>query len=723
MIKQKKRLGITFYTLMGCFLAITLICCLALFWQTWRSNRQTISLFTETYDSLSQKVFDSTNDYLRRFDACADALVQYEGFTSLVPAASADITSPEVRDFHQILNYQFVNCVSASVSVAYVYLKNSDTVIRGHGIWAEEDSWKNGEITDQLGLDETIWKDLCSAGSSLKIQIQKTDQMDFQRLFLAREIYPGAVLIVGLADSTLIQQLRYSYLPAGSQTLLLTDNDQTILAASTDFAADTETETAFLQAQSTMQPETKTTAVSDEIQSLTETTKAAAINMETANQVVAPIAPPSFQQASQMPNGGIYLDGGQEYFYFSSSLFDGKLKEIVLIPDTIHPKYRRQLYLNTAIIFLIWLIVGGGFSWILARWLYRPVEELLHSLPLTLEERRTVTEFSQIGSAFQKLAMRNNTYQKQLESQKEVLGNSLFHLLTKGELSFTPEISTALAQAGFPVNAFAYVLLYIAIATNEQGDEDDVCTAPDPSILREYAFAAKFCALLAEAGLKSYFAPSGDYDYIGMIDCTNQQSPVSVSDGSVITAAICRLPSLLPDDYPLTLSIGVSQSFDSFTQLRQAASQAKRALTQVNLQSENSETDAVFFYQPLKKIRESVTENYPPKTKVETIQEYISQHFDDPDLSAATVAEHFSISVTWLSLLFKKDAQTGFLDYVHSLRIAKAKDLLQNTTLSIQAIAEQTGYISAGTLTRAFKRYEGITPGWYRKNFSVQKPE
>ncbi|RKJ52031.1 AraC family transcriptional regulator [bacterium 1XD42-54] len=49
---------------------------------------------------------------------------------------------------------------------------------------------------------------------------------------------------------------------------------------------------------------------------------------------------------------------------------------------------------------------------------------------------------------------------------------------------------------------------------------------------------------------------------------------------------------------------------------------------------------------------------------------------------------------------------------MHLTRIQKRKELLPSTPLSITEIAELTGYASSATLLRAFKRYEGVTPGW-----------
>ena len=67
-----------------------------------------------------------------------------------------------------------------------------------------------------------------------------------------------------------------------------------------------------------------------------------------------------------------------------------------------------------------------------------------------------------------------------------------------------------------------------------------------------------------------------------------------------------------------------------------------------------------------------------------------------------------------VSRLFKADGTGSFLDYVHGLRIAKAEELLREGTLSVADVATSVGYGNALTMTRAFKRYVGTTPGAYR---------
>ena len=97
--------------------------------------------------------------------------------------------------------------------------------------------------------------------------------------------------------------------------------------------------------------------------------------------------------------------------------------------------------------------------------------------------------------------------------------------------------------------------------------------------------------------------------------------------------------------------------------------------------------------------------------RIEPIIQYMQEHYQDINLSAGSVAEHFHMSLPVLSNLFKSELNIGFLDYLHKYRIERAKDLILHTDHTIGDISSMVGYANSITMNRAFKRYEGVTPG------------
>lgn len=104
-----------------------------------------------------------------------------------------------------------------------------------------------------------------------------------------------------------------------------------------------------------------------------------------------------------------------------------------------------------------------------------------------------------------------------------------------------------------------------------------------------------------------------------------------------------------------------------------------------------------------------------PSSKLTQIKSYIHEHYHDCNLDASQICSQFGISPSYLSQLFRKETGNTMLDYIYSLRIQAVKDLLLHTELPLQEISQRCGYFSTWTMIRTFKKYEGITPGEYRK--------
>ena len=57
-----------------------------------------------------------------------------------------------------------------------------------------------------------------------------------------------------------------------------------------------------------------------------------------------------------------------------------------------------------------------------------------------------------------------------------------------------------------------------------------------------------------------------------------------------------------------------------------------------------------------------------------------------------------------------------FSDYIVSLRMQKARELLRDESKSIEQIAELVGYNDYFYFTKVFKKSQGISPSKYRKS-------
>lgn len=89
----------------------------------------------------------------------------------------------------------------------------------------------------------------------------------------------------------------------------------------------------------------------------------------------------------------------------------------------------------------------------------------------------------------------------------------------------------------------------------------------------------------------------------------------------------------------------------------------------------------------------------------------INENITDINLNVSSVAYKLGVSVSYISRYFKKHIGVGPLDYMHSIRIGKAKELLACGNRNLNEIANSVGYANSLSLIRVFKKYEGITPG------------
>ncbi|MDW2797110.1 helix-turn-helix transcriptional regulator [Clostridium boliviensis] len=94
--------------------------------------------------------------------------------------------------------------------------------------------------------------------------------------------------------------------------------------------------------------------------------------------------------------------------------------------------------------------------------------------------------------------------------------------------------------------------------------------------------------------------------------------------------------------------------------------------------------------------------------------EYINQNDKDPNLSLTQIAEHFSVSSKYVTALVKKQFGMTYLKYVQERRISHAIDLLKNSSLSLEKIAEECGYTNMLTFRRNFKAIMACNPSDFR---------
>lgn len=99
---------------------------------------------------------------------------------------------------------------------------------------------------------------------------------------------------------------------------------------------------------------------------------------------------------------------------------------------------------------------------------------------------------------------------------------------------------------------------------------------------------------------------------------------------------------------------------------------------------------------------------------------YIDEHLD-VDISVASLAEMFYVSPNYFSRLFKKISGCGCNKYIVEKRMAKARVLLETTTIKTGKIAIMVGYHDTNYFSLAFKKHIGMAPTIYRDTFQKNR--
>jgi transcriptional regulator GlxA family with amidase domain len=107
---------------------------------------------------------------------------------------------------------------------------------------------------------------------------------------------------------------------------------------------------------------------------------------------------------------------------------------------------------------------------------------------------------------------------------------------------------------------------------------------------------------------------------------------------------------------------------------------------------------------------------------IANIQSWISENYARPS-PVAKMTDRSGLNQRTFKRRFK--AATGYspIDYVQTLRVEEAKQMLETTSTSVDTIAYEVGYEDVNSFRRLFKRETDLTPMEYRKRFRSVVPK
>lgn len=102
------------------------------------------------------------------------------------------------------------------------------------------------------------------------------------------------------------------------------------------------------------------------------------------------------------------------------------------------------------------------------------------------------------------------------------------------------------------------------------------------------------------------------------------------------------------------------------------------------------------------------------QARLQIMMKYIHDHYQE-QISLAEIAAAVSISKSTALQIFQESIDSAPVSYLIRYRLMRAAELLCTTEKSVSAIAEETGFSSAGYFCRKFKQRYQSSPNEYRR--------
>ncbi|MDF2814033.1 MAG: response regulator [Paenibacillus sp.] len=93
---------------------------------------------------------------------------------------------------------------------------------------------------------------------------------------------------------------------------------------------------------------------------------------------------------------------------------------------------------------------------------------------------------------------------------------------------------------------------------------------------------------------------------------------------------------------------------------------------------------------------------------------FIQEHLHE-ELSLNRLSEKVYMNPSYLSRLYKQITGVGLSEFIFTVRMEKAKELLKLSRHKVQDVCKMTGFETPAYFTRLFKKYTGLTPQEFRE--------
>lgn len=114
-------------------------------------------------------------------------------------------------------------------------------------------------------------------------------------------------------------------------------------------------------------------------------------------------------------------------------------------------------------------------------------------------------------------------------------------------------------------------------------------------------------------------------------------------------------------------------------------------------------------------VRQAAAQGGLTPRQLRLVMDYMEDHIAK-SISIAELAGTLGLSRFHFIRAFNKTAGVPPHRYFLTRRVERAKDLLQNSHLTVTEVSEMTGFGSTSQLTRAFRKVVGVNPSTFRRD-------
>lgn len=334
------------------------------------------------------------------------------------------------------------------------------------------------------------------------------------------------------------------------------------------------------------------------------------------------------------------------------------------------------------------ILLSIVLCWLLARKNYTNLRNIISYLPQKETFSRLDTVYRTIENSISTFANENQALTSLVNKQSNLLRESFLERLLSGKIRYYHDITESFRINQIHFELPGYTIILFDISDDSMLFGDDSIDEMEKSRWIHFILNNILAELFQEIGT-AYLADM-DTHYACILNHNQITSKTLHQRLRQITDQMCKF---IQSEFNIHAAVFISESC-------MEPEQIPEIYKKICIEMENNHQTHMDGYAAC----------------VKACMEIVKTQYADNNLCVSTIAQQLHLNPSYLSRYFKQQVGVGLLDYLHQYRIESVKRLIaEQSDLPIGVIAEQTGFYNAAALIRIFKKYEGITPGQYRK--------